>query len=147
MPARAAAPVAETVFVVGGTVTYTLFAEEGPVTIRLLSATITVLPEPVLYFAYFMPGFLQGDNPFTPNVEEPSVPTPLCAQVHNGGSGAAHGLTLSTGSPQIVSNDKNILVSFSIVGTILNGDETSAPQASITTTFGTLHSGATATLC
>lgn len=59
---------------------------------------------------------------------EPSVPATLGLLLINSGAGAATNVVVQSLQPQITSNQKGLLVSFNIVGTVL-GSNTCSPAA------------------
>ena len=79
-------------------------------------------PDPLLDVHYFWQREVFGDDPFTPEVEPP-VPFYLGVLIHNAGGGTAHELGLSSGQPEIVENEKGLLITFKIVQSRLNYDE------------------------
>jgi hypothetical protein len=100
-------------FLVGGTMSY---VQDGTqVTIPLTPAPIQVYPQPELIVRYFHDRDVFSDDPFTPQIE-PSIPYSLAVQVANVGYGDAKNLTLSGGKPQIVDNQKGLLIDFQILG-------------------------------
>ena len=118
LPTRDAAPVADTVYTVGGTIAYT----QGGVNVSLplFPAPITVVPDPLLDFHYFWQHTVYGDDPFTPQVE-PSEPFYLGLLAVNNGHGTAHNLTITSSNPQIVDNQKGLLINFQLIGAAVNG--------------------------
>jgi hypothetical protein len=98
---------------VGGTLSYTV-PGIGFTTIKLLAQTITVNPDPRFDVRYYIPMFIQGDNPFTA-VLEPSVPATVGTLIFNFGGGAATDLQMKSVQPQIVDNQKGLVVNFTIV--------------------------------
>ncbi|HEX3720122.1 MAG TPA: CARDB domain-containing protein [Verrucomicrobiae bacterium] len=113
VPTEAAAPQAPTNYVVGGTLSYTL--DGTPVTIPLAPTTINVQPDPQLYLNYFLQRDVYGDDPYTPQIE-PSIPFPLAVMVQNKGYGAAYNFQITSAQPQIVDNQKGLLIGFNIIG-------------------------------
>ena len=71
-----------------------------------------------------------ADDPFT-NEIEPSVPFTLGVVVKNAGYGTASSLTLASGQPEIIENEKGLLVNFMIIGANV-GNGTISPSLSFT---------------
>jgi len=124
-----------TVYLVGGTLSYT---QNGTVvTVPLAPAPIQVFPQPELQVRYFHDRNVYADDPFTPQIE-PSIPYSLAVQVNNVGYGAAQSLSISGGNPQIVDNVKGLLINFNIIGTqVENQQETPA----LTVNLGSIDPG------
>ncbi len=107
-------------FLVGGTLSYS--QDGADLTIPLAPAPIQVYPQPELLVRYFHQRDVFGDDPFTPEVE-PSLPYSLAVQIVNEGYGAARSLKLQSGQPQIVENEKGLVIAFKTVGTQLENQE------------------------
>jgi hypothetical protein len=90
-----------------------------------------------LLVRYFHQRDVFADDPFTPEVE-PSVPYSLAVQILNQGYGAARNLKLQSGQPQIVENEKGLLIEFKTVGTQL---ENQALTPSLDVNFGEIGLG------
>ena len=137
LPTRDAAPLATTVYTVGGTISYTQAGVN--VSLPLFPAPITVKPDPLLQFHYFLQRQVYSDDPFTPEVE-PSEPFPLGLLVVNKGAGAAHNMTITSSQPKIVDNQKGLQIAFQLLGASVNG---MAVSPSLTASFGDIAPGAT----
>ena len=109
------------------------------VTIPILPTTITVYPAPSLHVQYFVQQDVYGDDPFTPQVETPQ-PFALGLLVTNTGPGDAGDFTITSAQPQIVGNQKGLLVDFNISGAQV-GNQPVVP--SLTADLGTIASGQT----
>ncbi|RDE49091.1 MAG: tandem-95 repeat protein, partial [Candidatus Accumulibacter meliphilus] len=134
-----AAVVEPTRYAVGGTLRYL----EGGVLIEvpLLPSRITVYPEAQLELNYFWQRDVVGDDPFTEPVED-SEPFVLGLQVTNVGYGSARGMAITSGQPEIVDNEKGLLIDFKIVDAKVQ-DQAAAPSLSLT--LGGLAPGGTTT--
>jgi beta propeller repeat protein len=77
--------------------------------------TITVRPEPQLEINYFQPRDVQGDDPFTPEVESP-IPFTLGVLVKNVGHGPARKLKIDSKQPRIVENINGLLLVAQLLG-------------------------------
>ena len=118
LPTRDAAPTVSTQYTVGGTINYT---QSGvSVSLPLFPAAITVLPDPLLEFHYFLQNQVYGQDPYQ-DTTDPSVPFALGLLVDNAGHGTAHGLRVTSSQPQIVDNEKGLQVAFQIIGASVNG--------------------------
>ncbi|MBN9691849.1 MAG: putative Ig domain-containing protein [Verrucomicrobia bacterium] len=100
-------------FLVGGTIIY---RQDGVrITVPLTPASIDVHPQPELVVRYFHERNVYSDDPFT-RVLEPAVPYALAAQVLNVGYGTAKSLRIESGQPQIIENEKGLLIDFQAIG-------------------------------
>ena len=76
---------------------------------------ITVKPEPQLAITYFQPRDVQGDDPFTPEVESP-IPFTLGVLVKNDGFGLARKVNIDSKQPKIVENKNGLLLVARLLG-------------------------------
>jgi hypothetical protein len=102
----------------GAKLSYTLNGEHQEM--ELDPDTIIVKPMPLLTVDYFMPQYVQGDDPHT-DFEEPPVPYLLGVRVKNNGHGTAKDLKIDSAQPKIVENESGLLIDFKIIGTQVNG--------------------------
>ena len=138
IPSVDAAPTGPTQLFVGGTLRFT---QDGtPVAIPLAPAPITVYPLPQLALDYFHQRDVFADDPFTDEVE-PSLPYSLAVMVRNTGLGTARNLHITSAQPQIVDNEKGLLIDFKILATEVAGQNITP---SLTVDFGNLAPGETA---
>ena len=137
IPYSEAAPKSDRTYDVGGILRYSLDNEN--ITIRLLPAPITVTPDPSLLVHYFWERYVIGDDPFT-DERESSVPFTLGVAVKNAGYGTASSLQITSGQPEIVENEKGLLVNFNIIGAFIGNEMISS---SLTVMFGDLLPGST----
>jgi beta propeller repeat protein len=77
--------------------------------------TITVKPEPELEIRYFQPRDVQGDDPFTPEVESP-IPFTLGVLVKNAGYGPARAVRINSQQPKIVENRAGLILIARLLG-------------------------------
>lgn len=138
MATRDAAPIAPTVYAVGGTLRY-IDPEGREIVAPLYPATITVYPDALLTLDYFQQRDVIGDDPFTAPVE-PSEPFTLGLRVSNIGRGEARNLRITSAQPRIIENEKGLLIDFQILG-IQVGNQPVSP--SLMGSFGNLASGET----
>jgi len=137
IPTDEAAPTADTVtYFVSGTLRY---RQDGlDVTVPLAPAAIDVLPNPNLRLKYFHERDVLADDPFTTNVVEPSQPYSLAVMVQNTGYGTARNMRISSSQPQIIENEKGLLIDFDIIATEVAGQNISP---SLTVNFGDIGPG------
>jgi hypothetical protein len=121
IPAEDAALNAPTEFFVGGHFSYALNGNQ--VQVPLEGVRITVYPDAALDLQYFHERDVFSDDPFTAEVE-PAQPYALAVLVKNRGAGAAKSLKIGSGQPQIVSNEKGLLIDFTLIGASLEGTNT-----------------------
>ncbi len=139
IPSDSAAIDGPTLYHIGGTLKYVDPDMGGEVTTPMFPATITVLPQAELKLNYFLQRDVIGDDPFTPQVE-PSEPATLGLLVTNVGMGTANNLSISTGQPQIVENQKGLLDTFQIIGTQVGAQQ---ETPSLNVNFGDIAPGQT----
>lgn len=119
VPTRDAAPDGSVMYNVGGEFSYTQGG--STITMPLFPAPILVKPDPLLVLDYYWEKDVYGDDPFTPEIE-PSIPFALGLRVSNNGNGVADDFRIIGSQPQIVENEKGLLVNFKIIGTQVNAD-------------------------
>lgn len=119
IPERGAAPTTPVNYSFGGKIIY---VEAGDtITIDLNPVTLTVYPSPDLQIDYFMQRNILGDDALTLDRVEPSVPAALGVRIVNQGYGDAKNVKLESAQPEIVDNEKGLLIDFNLVGSSLNG--------------------------
>lgn len=104
-------------YYVGASLSFTYGGESQ--TIEVAPDTIVVKPQPNLVLDYFLPSEVNGDNPFTSEIE-PVEPYNLGVRVANNGSGAAHSVKIESAQPKIVENERGLLVDFLITGSFVD---------------------------
>lgn len=109
--------------------------------VPLLPDTITVKPNPSLVVHYFHEKFVRGDDPMTPEIE-PVIPFSLAVLVMNSGYGVARALKITSGQPEIIENEKGLLIAFKIIGAQL-GNKPILPSLAVD--FGDIPSFTTKT--
>ncbi|MCI0540234.1 MAG: hypothetical protein L0Z50_33940, partial [Verrucomicrobiales bacterium] len=130
LPGSDAAPDGPVQYFVGGTLRYT---QDGiQVTVPLAPAPITVYPNANLLIDYFHQRDVFSDDPFTP-LTEPSIPFSLGVMVKNTGKGEARNVRIISGQPQIIENEKGLLIDFKIIATEVAGQNLTP---SLTANFG-----------
>ncbi|VDI49478.1 Hypothetical predicted protein [Mytilus galloprovincialis] len=140
IPYSTAAPQEDTLYDVGGQLSYRVGGSNFSV--PLLPDTITVKPNPSLVVHYFHEKYVRGDDPLTTDVVEPIIPFSLAVSVMNAGFGIARALRISSAQPEIIENEKGLLITFKIVGAQL-GNNQIAPSLSVD--FGDINSDETKT--
>jgi len=135
VPRAEAAPLQETTYYVGGVLNYSM--GDTNVTIPLAPVEITVHPQPELHLEYYHQRDVFSDDPWTDEVE-PSRPYELAVLVRNTGVGEARKLKIISGKPQIVENEKGLLIDFQLIGHEIDGQSMSP---ALTATFGDLPGG------
>lgn len=84
--------------------------EIAPEILEVIPDTITVRPEPQLEITYFQPRDVEGDDPFTMDIVEPSVPFTLGVLVKNVGFGQANKVTVDSEQPRLVEDPEGLLM-------------------------------------
>lgn len=140
IPTKYAAPENLTTYSFGGTLSF----KDGSTTQNrsLFPVSLQVKPSPELDLTYFMQRDVYGDNPLTPDVVEPVISAEFSVLIHNKGKGDANNVRMITKKPEIVENEKGLLIDFDIISSSLNGGEkTMALDDDIATQFGTIAAG------
>ena len=143
IPTKYAAPENLTTYSFGGTLSF----KDGSTTQNrsLFPVSLQVKPSPELDLTYFMQRDVYGDNPLTTDVVEPVIPAEFSVLIHNKGKGDANNVRMITKKPEIVENEKGLLIDFDIISSSLNGGEkTMALDDDIATQFGTIAAGTAA---
>lgn len=138
IPTSEAAPTNTTQYFVSGRFRYVQNGTE--LSVPLAPVAITVLPTPRLFVQYFHERDVFSDDPFTDAIE-PSVPFNLAVMVRNKGHGLAKNFRVTSAQPQIVENEKGLLIDFKIIATEVAGQNM---VPSLTANFGNIDPGQTA---
>jgi hypothetical protein len=133
VPTVDAAPTEPVVYYVGGRFQYTL--NGVAVDIPLSPVPITVNPTARLTLDYFHQRDVYSDDPFT-DLVEPSIPFNLAVMVRNNGAGAARNFRITSAQPEIVENEKGLLIDFKIIATEVQGQNLTP---TLTANFGTIE--------
>jgi large repetitive protein len=120
IPTKNAAPTIPRYYSFGGTLSYLDPFTNETVSRPLFPVTLQVNPSPDLYLDYFMQRDILGDDALTPQIE-PSIPAELAVMINNQGAGDALNVQLSSAQPEIIDNEKGLLIDFQIVGSNLSG--------------------------
>ena len=144
IPTRYAAPDEPVLYTFAGSISFTDPFTGLPMTRALEPERLTVNPSPVLDLTYLMERDVWGDDALTKEVE-PVVPAQFTLIIHNKGKGDATKVKMLTNQPEIVDNEKGLLIDIQIESAQLNGDEkTLALGQSVATDFGTIPAGKSA---
>lgn len=124
---------------VGAELAGKIYGEEIPhEMMQVLPDTITVLPEPQLEITYFQPRDVDGDNPFTPEVEAP-IPFTLGVLVKNVGFGLARDVVIKSEQPKIVDNEQGLILVAQLLGGRVNDEPTD--YTNLTLNLGDIEPG------
>jgi len=137
VPTTEVAPEGATVVFVGAILEYTDQGRE--VTMPLEAVPITVYPQPELDLKYFHQRDVFSDDPWTEPVE-PAQPFELAVMIRNFGAGEARDLQITSAQPEIIENERGLLIDFKIIASQLDGQPMTP---SLTMSFGTIDPGAT----
>ncbi|MDE5975671.1 MAG: hypothetical protein K2G69_03890, partial [Muribaculaceae bacterium] len=145
IPTKYAAPALPTVWTFGGNITYLDPFTNLEVTRKLQPVSLTVNPTPELDLTYFLQRDVYSDDPHTEDVVEASEEAEFALIVKNVGAGVANNVRMLTRQPEIVDNEKGVLLETSFVSSQLNGEEKHlALGSSMATDFGSIPSGGSA---
>ncbi len=122
IPTKYAAPTEPKDYSFGGTLSYLDPFTGLEVTRDLFPVTLTVKPSPDLNLTYFMQRDVLGDDPLTEEVE-PMIPSEFSLIINNVGTGEASNVRMLTYQPEIVANDKDLLIDFEMISSQQNGQE------------------------
>lgn len=121
LPYREAAQDTQKVYFVSGVLEY--FLNKEKILIDIAPERITVNPEARLELVYFLEKYIKGDDPMTSEVE-PSIPFSLGLLLFNTGYGVAKQLRILSSQPEIIENDRGLLIDFRIESAFLNNKQT-----------------------
>ncbi len=142
IPTKYAAPEDTVYYSFGGTLSYVDPYNGQKVKRTLNPVTLAVCPSPDLELTYFMQRDVLGDNTLTPDVIEPSEEAEFSLLLRNIGQGLAKNVRFSTKQPEIVDNEKGLLIDFEIESSQVNGqDKTLALGETIVNNLGNIEAG------
>ena len=121
IPEKGAAPTITQSYSFGGSISYLDPFTKTTVTKTLFPVTLEVHPSPDLYLHYFMQRDILGDDPLTENITEPVIPAELALMIENNGYGDATNIRIESAQPEIVDNEKGLLIEFELIGSNLQG--------------------------
>lgn len=139
IPTKYAAPATPQEYSFGGTLGYLDPFTGTKVTRDLYPVTLTVKPSPDLVLNYFMQRDVMGDDPLTTDVVEPSEDAEFTLLIFNEGAGDATNVRISSKQPEIIDNEKGLLIDFEIVSSSLNGADKNIGITNID--FGNIPAG------
>lgn len=143
IPTKHAAPTTAIDYSFGGTLTYTDPFTGLEVTRTLTPVILTVKPSPQLDLTYFMQRNIYGDDPLTEPIE-PMKEAEFSLLINNIGYGDATNVRMVTQQPEIIDNEKGLLINFELLSSQLNGKEKSmALGGDVATDYGTIKAGST----
>ncbi len=140
VPTEDAAPLSDTAYDVAGVLTYTIGGTSFVV--PMSPVRITVKPDAALRLKYFHQRDVFSDDPHTEDVIEPSQPFVLGVMVQNYGTGEARNLRISSAQPEIIENEKGLLIDFAIIASqLFEQDRATHLVPSLTMHFGNVAPG------
>lgn len=143
IPTKYAAPTVDRVYSFGGTLSYIDPFTGLEVTRTLHPVSLTVKPSPNLDLTYFMQRDVIGDDPLTETIE-PCEEAEFSLLINNVGYGDANNVRMTTNQPEIIDNEKGLLIDFEIMSAQLNGQEkVMALGGSVETDFGNIPAQST----
>lgn len=144
IPTKYAAPTEEKLYNFGGSLTYTDPYTGLTVTRDLSPVTLTVKPSPNLDLTYFMQRDIWGDDPQTKDKVEPMEEAEFALLINNVGYGDATNVRMTTHQPEVVENEKGLLIDLELISSQLNGGyKTLALGGSVPTNFGNIPAQST----
>lgn len=139
IPTKYAAPNEPVEWSFGGTLSYVDPFTGLEVTRELYPVTLTVKPSPELDLTYFMQRDVYGDDPLTLDVVEPMKPAEFALLINNKGNGDATNVRMVTQQPEIIENEKGLLIDFELISSQVNGkDAVLSFGKEIANDFGTI---------
>lgn len=124
---------------VGAQLAGSIYGQEiAPSVLTVIPDTITVRPEPQLEITYFQPRDVDGDDPFTSEVEAP-IPFTLGVLVKNAGLGRARDVRIVSEQPRIVENEQALVLIARLLGSRIDDEPTD--QTSLTLNLGDIEPG------
>ena len=123
IPTKYAAPDEPVEWSFGGTLSYVDPFTGLEVTRELYPVTLTVKPSPELDLTYFMQRDVYGDDPLTLDVVEPMKPAEFALLINNKGNGDATNVRMVTQQPEIIENEKGLLIDFELISSQVNGKD------------------------
>ena len=127
IPYSEAAPTSPVRYDIGGKLSY--MANGNKIDLPFVPTMITVFPDPSLIVHYFWEKNVISDDPFTEEIE-PAVPFSLGVMIKNEGFGTAYSMKITSSQPEIIENEKGLLISFKMVSSVL-GNEKMPPSLAV----------------
>ncbi len=139
IPTKYAAPSEPVDYSFGGTLSYIDPFTGLEVRRELYPVTLTVKPSPELDLDYFLQRDVYGDDPLTDELE-PMQPAEFALLINNKGYGDATNVRMTTKQPEIIDNEKGLLIDFEIISSQVNGENANlAFGQTIANDFGTIE--------
>ena len=143
VPTNEAAPEHSQVYYFGGVLKYYDIDLQKDVSVKLSPIPLQVNPSPILNLDYFIQRDVYGDDPFTEDVVEPSMPAEFAVLVRNTGYGDAKNVRIDTVQPKVIENTKGVAIDFELKDYImdasaLNGVSACLPLQNVN--LGTIES-------
>ena len=127
IPYSEAAPTSPLPYDIGGKLSYSV--NNNDVELPFVPTLITVYPDPSLIIHYFWEKNVISDDPFTDEIE-PAVPFSLGVMIKNEGFGTAYSMKITSSQPEIIENEKGLLISFKMISSAL-GNEKISPSLAV----------------
>lgn len=137
IPLDDAAPTGPEMYGFGGSMSY--LSQAGQSGADFTPVELEVLPNPRLRLKYFWERNVYSDDPFTPEIE-PAVPFTIGMMMINDGFGVANNVRIETSQPEIIENERGLLIDFELIGTRVGEANLISPLLNIT--LGDLGPGA-----
>jgi hypothetical protein len=128
IPLDDAAPAGPEIYGFGGSMSY--LALSGQSGAEFTPEELEVLPNPNLRLKYFWERNAYSDDPFTPEVE-PAVPFTIGMMMINDGFGVANNVRIATSQPEIVENERGLLIDFELIGTRVGEADLLSPSLNV----------------
>ena len=125
IPTKYAAPTADVNYAFCGELSYKDPNTGLKVTQTLMPQVLTVSPSPNLQLTYFMQRDILGDDAMTEDEIEPMEEAEFALLINNIGNGDAKNMRIKTEQPQIVDNEKGLLIQFQLTRSLHNGQSVS----------------------
>ncbi|CAF1552684.1 unnamed protein product, partial [Adineta ricciae] len=127
IPYASAAYNQTTTYWIGGHFSYVIDGQH--INIKLIPDSIEVEPEALLDIAYFLEKYVTGPDPLSTDsfVQEPQ-PFTLGMIVTNSGFGLIKHFRIASSQPEIIENEKGLLINFQIVSMHINNEISTNPS-------------------
>ena len=125
IPTKYAAPTADVNYAFCGELSYKDPNTGLKMTYTLMPQILTVSPSPNLQLTYFMQRDILGDDALTEDEIEPMEEAEFALLINNIGNGDAKNMRIKTEQPQIVDNEKGLLIQFQLTRSLHNGESVS----------------------
>lgn len=137
IPLDDAAPTGPEMYGFGGSMSY--LSQAGQSGADFTPVELEVLPDPRLRLKYFWERNVYSDDPFTPEIE-PAVQFTIGMMMINDGFGVANNVRIETSQPEIIENERGLLIDFELIGTRVGDADLISPSLNVS--LGNLGPGA-----